>query len=130
MPNCREEIPRSRDQPLPSIGAKEEGQINQAIEQPESHGKEMPMATDAQIVSSTGKRNPGRNIYGFIHRCPECVLGNYFLGELLPFTARGAVLVPIQPGVIGEDLDSATDQQSEEQKIDIVSQAQPKGETE
>ena len=50
--------------------------------------------------------------------------------KLEPFSAWDAVLVPIQPGMIGQDLDAAADQQGKKQEIDEMVKAQPEWETE
>ena len=83
------------------------------------------MPGHADGVPVAGKTDPGREIAGIVLGRPHSVVGHFNGRESKPLRPRGAVDVPVQPGVVHEDLQTATDQQDDEQEVDVVGDTQP-----
>ncbi len=76
-------------------------------------------------VPVAGQSNPRRKVTGVVFCCPETVFGHLDRGQPEPLCAGRAMDVPIQPRMVREDLQAATDEQDQEQKVDAVGDAQP-----
>jgi hypothetical protein len=82
------------------------------------HADRMPVA---------GQANPRGKMAGVIFCRPDAVLRHLHRREPEPLSAGGAVKIPIQPGMVREDLQAAANKQDQEQEIDIVGNTQPGG---
>src|SRR6185437_9355208 len=67
---------------------------------------------------------PSRQGYRVILRRPDPTLGNFVL-KTEPFGAWRTVPVPIQAGVVGEDLDARPDDQEDEEQVKEMLPPQP-----
>src|SRR5690349_20692588 len=92
----------------------------------------MPPPPCTQIVMTAWQRNNGVDLFRFVHRRPEAILGHDFLPKLDPFATRRRVVVPIELGMIVKDLDATAHQKEDAKQIDEVIYPQPerKGEVE
>ena len=71
------------------------------------------MASHPDSVAFAGKTNPGRQVTSIVLRRPNSICG-YFNGcEPKPLRARCAVDIPVQSGMVHQDLKSASDQQDD-----------------
>src|SRR5438067_13723585 len=93
------------DQARPLTCSKEQDDINDAIEHPEDHGKEVPVATQAKVVSSW-QGQPWGYRFLVIHRCVKPVPGYFIFGDPEPFFFRITSIVPVKPGVSSQYLDT------------------------
>ena len=83
------------------------------------------MSGHADGVPVAGQTDPGREVAGVVLGGPHPVLGNFNRREPQPLRPRGAMDVPVQPGVVHENLQAAADQQDDEQEVDVVGDTQP-----
>ena len=83
------------------------------------------MPGHADGVPVAGKTDPGREVTGIILGRPHPVLGHFNRRESKPLRPRRAVDVPVQPGMVHEDLQAAADQQDDEEEVDVVRDTQP-----
>ena len=67
---------------------------------------------------------PSRQGYRVILRRPDPIRGNFVL-KTEPFGARRTVPVPVQAGVVGENLDARPDYQEDEEQVEEMLPSQP-----
>ena len=75
----------------------------------------MPSHTDR--VAITGQSDPGREVAGVFLGRPHSVRRYDDRREAEPFRAGSAVDIPIKPGMIRKDLQTASDEQDQEKKL-------------
>ena len=83
------------------------------------------MAGHADGVPVAGQADPGGEVAGIVLGRPDAVLRHLDRREPEPLRAGRAVDVPVQPGVVHEDLQAAADEQDQEQEVDVVGDAEP-----
>ena len=83
------------------------------------------MPSHAYRVPIARKTDPGRQVAGIVLGGPDSVLRHFNGREPEPLRTWGAMDVPVQPGMVHEDLQPATDQQDDEQEVDVVGDTQP-----
>ena len=125
-PGVGHDLPGGRHQAPPLLCAKQQHHEDQAIAHPEQHAKEMPMPGHPDGMPVAGQPNPWRKMTGVVFGRPDAVFGHLNRGEPEPFGAWRAMDVPVQPGMVREDLQATADQQDQEQKVDVVGDAQPR----
>ena len=124
-PGVGHDLPGRRHQALPLPGAKQQDHEDQAVAHPEQHAEEVPVPGHADRVPVAGQADPGGEVAGVVLGRPDAVLRHLDRREPEPLGAGGAVDVPVQPGVVHEDLQAAADEQDQEQEVDVVGDAQP-----
>src|ERR1017187_10335441 len=87
----------------------------------------MPPAGESYRVTNAGNTEPLRDGHRVVFRRPDLVLGNLAL-EAKPLGAWRTVPPPIEPGVIGEDLDARADDEHQEEQVKKMEQSQPQRE--
>jgi len=92
--------------------------------------KKIPVSVQriADRVPPAGKADPGGQITRVFERVVRAVGGHPERGEPNPLGPRRAVDVPIEPGVIHQDLQPAPGQEHQEQEVEIVRGADPERE--
>jgi hypothetical protein len=83
------------------------------------------MPCHADRVPVAGQADPREKMAGVIFCRPDAVLRYLHRREPEPLGAGGAVKVPIQPGMVREDLQAAADEQDQKQEVDVVGNTQP-----
>src|ERR1035437_706550 len=86
----------------------------------------MPPAGEPYRVAKTRNAQPFRDGHRVILRSPDTIPRNFLL-EAEPLRAGGAIALPVQSRVIGEDLYTRTDDEHHKEQIEEVLQAQPPG---
>ena len=124
-PGVGHDLPGRRHQALPLPGAEQQDHEDQAVAHPEQDAEEVPVPGHADRVPVAGQADPGGEVAGVVLCRPDAVLGHLDRREPEPLRAGGAVDVPVQPGVVHEDLQAAADEQDQEQEVDVVGDAQP-----
>ena len=128
-PGVGDDLPGVGHQALPLVGREQQYHKDRAVTHPEQHAEEVPVAGHADGVPVAGQADPGGEVAGIILGGPEAVLRHLDRREPEPLRSGRAVDVPVQPGVIREDLQAAADEQDDEQEVDVVGDAQPGRET-
>ena len=126
MPGAGKDIPGRGDQPSPLARPEQQHDIDEPGQQPQRVGDAVPVPPDSEVLVA-GHPKPGRDVDLVLARGVEDVgTGRHLLfGELQPFRARGAAVVPVQPGVRHQDLDAAAHQEHHEQQVQVVAETQP-----
>ena len=124
-PGVGHDLPGGRHQSPPLPGAEQQDHEDQAVAHPEQHAEEVPVPGHADGVPVAGQADPGREVAGVVLGRPDAVRRHFDRREPEPLRAGGAVDVPVQPGVVHEDLQAAADEQDDEQEVDVVGDAQP-----
>lgn len=88
----------------------------------------MPITTGSQIVMASWNGENGRDILRLVHRCEQAIRRHLFLPELDPLASRPAMVIPVEFGMVGENLKTASYEKEDAEKIDEVVNSQPKGE--
>ena len=103
FPRLRDDVPAGRDDAAPLTGQEQQGDIYQTVNNPDDGHQRVPCAAQTNL-GFTGQRNQGRQGALVIARS-KCAGGgrDLVLGELNPLRTRGAVVVPVQAGVRGEN---------------------------
>ena len=124
-PGVGDDLPGVGHQALPLVGREQQYHEDHAVPHPEQHAEEVPVAGHADGVPVAGQADPGGEVAGIILGRPEAVLRHLDRREPEPLRPGRAVDVPVQPGVVREDLQAAADEQDDEEKVDVVGDAQP-----
>ena len=85
----------------------------------------MPVSGDADGVPVAGQADPGGEIAGVVLGRPDAVRGNLDRRQAEPLRVGGAVDVPVEPGMLHEDLQAAADEQDQEEEVHIMGDAEP-----
>ena len=93
------------------------------------HVNEVPDARDADGVPVAGRANERREIAGIILGRPEAIARNLDRREADPLAVRRAVVVEIEPGMIGEDGEAAADEHGDEEEVEEMGVADPERES-
>src|SRR5665213_2624440 len=88
----------------------------------------MPPAGEPYRVANTRDAEPFRDGHGIIFRRPYPVFWNFAL-KAEPIATGRAVPPPVEPRMIGEDLDARADDEHHQEEIQEMQQPQPQGET-
>ncbi len=83
------------------------------------------MPGHADRVPVAGQADPRGEVPRIVLGSPDAVLRHLDWCEPEPLGAWGAVDVPVQPGVVREDLQAATDEEDQKQEVDVMRDAQP-----
>ena len=124
-PGVGHDLPGGRHQTLPLPCAKQQHHEDQAVAHPKQDTKEVPVPGHADGVPVAGQADPRRNVTGVVFCRPDTVFGHLDRREPEPLGAGRAMDVPVQPGMVREDLQAAADEQDQEQKVDVMGDAQP-----
>ena len=124
-PGVGHDLPGSRHQALPLLGAKQQHHEDQAVAHPEQDAEEVPVPGHADRVPVAGQADPGGQVAGVVLCRPDAVLRHLDRREPEPLRAGRAMDVPVQPRMVHEDLQAATDEQDQEEEVDVVGDAQP-----
>ena len=95
---------------------------------PQQAEREMPPASKPDGVPNAGDAQPARQGHRVVLGGPYPPGWNGFL-KAEPLGAGRAVAFPIQPRVVGEDLDTGADDERHEEKVQEVLHPQPRRET-
>ena len=125
VPCGRHDIPARGNQSPPLTGRKEHSHIDESVDHPHQNRQEMPAPSGAEIVMTTRQRDNRIDRFGLVHRRPEPILRHDFFAEFDPFTSRSCIVVPVQFGVIGQNLNAAPDQEEHAKQVDEVRRAKP-----
>lgn len=128
-PCLRKDMPGGRHEPRPVAEDKEQDHVDQSIDGPEQVGGEVPMLGDADRMTVTGQAKPRREVSRVIFRGPEAVFWHCERREARPLCTGGTVAVAVESRVVHQDGEPAADQQDQEQKVDVMGDAEPGGET-
>jgi len=85
----------------------------------------MPVPCQPQGMAAAGQADPGREISGVFLGGIQPVARHLHRRESRPLRAWRAVDVPVQPGVIHQDLQAAANQQDHQHEIRVVRHTQP-----
>ena len=110
-PGVGDDLPGVGHQALPLVGREQQDHEDHAVPHPEQHAEEVPVAGHADGVPVAGQADPGGEVAGIVLGGPEAVLRHLDRREPEPLRSGRAVDVPVQPGVVHEDLQAAADQQ-------------------
>jgi hypothetical protein len=124
-PRIRHNPPGRRDQAPPLPGAEQQHDEGQSVSHPEQDGEEMPVPCHADGVAATGQTDPRGEMAGVVLGRPGPVRGHHHRRQPQPLRAGGAMDVPVEPGMVHEDLQAAADEQNQEQEVDVVGDAEP-----
>ena len=105
--------PGGRHQAPPLPGPEQQDHEDQAVAHPEQDAEEVPVPGDADGVPVAGQADPGGEIAGVVLGRPDAVRGHLDRREPEPLRVGGAVDVPVEPGVLHEDLQAAADEQDQ-----------------
>ena len=103
FPRLGDDVPAGRDDTAPLTGQEQQGDVDETVNDPDDGHQRVPCTAQTNL-GFTGQRNQGRQGALVIARS-KCAGGgrNLVLGELEPLRTRGAVVVPVQAGVRGEN---------------------------
>ena len=128
IPRLQNHGGRGGDQALPLLSGAEHGDEVDAAKDEAMHVDEVPHARHADGVPVAGRANERREIAGIVLRRPQAVARNLDGREADPLAARRAVVVEIEPGMIGEDGKAAADEHGDEEEVEEVAVADPERE--
>ena len=79
----------------------------------------MPPAGESYGVTNAGDAEPLGNGHGIVFRCPHAVFRNVML-KSEPVRAGSTIATPIEPWMIGKDLDPRADDKNHEKEIEEI----------
>ena len=120
----REHVPAGGNEALPSGGREQQGDEDHAVEQPERVDAEVPPAREADRVAKPRQTDLARKADRVLLGRPERV-GRHRLLDPKPVLAGRGVARPIQPGVVGENLDARADDEDHEEQVEEVLPPRP-----
>ena len=103
-PGIRHDRPGVRHEPPPLPCPEEQGYEDQAVAYPEHHAQEVPVPGHADGVPVAGQADPGREVAVVVVGRPDAVRRHVDRSQPQPLGAGRTVDVPVQPGVVHEDL--------------------------
>ena len=109
-PGVGQDPPGGRHQAFPLPGAEQQDHEDDAVADPEQDAEEVPVPGHADAVPVTGQADPGGERTGVVLGVPDAVRRHLDRREPDPFRVGRAVDVPVQPGVVHQDLQAATDE--------------------
>ena len=116
---------RGGDQALPLFRSAEHGDEVDAAKDEAMHVNEVPHARHADGVPVARRANERREIAGIVLGRPEPVGRNLDRRQADPLAARRAVVVEVEPWMIGQDGKTAADEHGYEEEIEEVAVADP-----
>ena len=120
---------RGGDQALPLLSRAEHGDEVDAAEDEAMHVDEVPHACHADGVPVAGRANERREIAGIILGRPQAVARDLDGREADPLAVRRAVVVEIEPWMIGQDGKAAADEHGDEKEVEEMAVADPERES-
>ena len=103
LPSLGNDVPAGGDDAAPLTGQEQQAHVNQAVSNPDEGDQGVPCAAQTNLALA-GQRDERRQ-GTLIVTGSKCAGGgrDLVLGELNPLGTRGAVVVPVQTGVRGEN---------------------------
>ena len=93
------------------------------------HVNEVPDARDADGMPIARRANERSEVTGIVLGRPEPIGRNRDRREAYPLAVRRAVVVEIEPGMIGEDGEAAANEHGDEEEVEEVGVADPERES-
>ena len=119
-----EHVPGGGHDPLPLPGGEQQHVEDRPVEQPQHVGAQVPPAGQPDGMPQPGQADLAGQADRVLLGRPQRVRRDRFL-EPEPVPARGAVPGPVQPGVIGQDLQPGPDDEDHEQRVEEVLRVHP-----
>ena len=126
IPRLHDHGGRGGDQALPLFRSAEHGDEVNAAKDEAMHVNEVPHACHADGVPVAGRANERREIAGIILGRPQAVARDFDGSEADPLAIWGAVVVEIEPWMIGQDGKAAADEHGDEKEVEEMAVADPK----
>ena len=127
LPCLGEDGPRGGDDAPPLARPEEEGDVHEAVNEPDGRDERVPRAAQADL-SASGKGDQRVQVALVVARRELAGDGRHLvLGELEPFGSGCAVIVPVQTRVRCEDLPARADEETHHDEVDEVGDPQPSG---
>jgi len=123
----REHFPGQGHEPPPLIGREQQGIKGDAVDQPQQVDREMPPSCETNGVTEARNAEPGRQGDGVVLGGPDAALRHRNL-ETEPICSGCTVSPPIEPWVIGQDLEAGPHDEQHEEHVQEVLELQPPGE--
>ena len=120
----RKHSPGGRHHPTPLSGREQQDIEDEAVEQPQRIGPEMPPAGQADRVADPRQPDLSRQADRVLLRRPQRLVRNRLL-DAKPVLAGSAVPRPVQPRMITEDLQSRPDDEDQQEQVEEVLHANP-----
>ncbi len=126
-PRLRHDLPGGRHETLPEAAGQQQNHVDQPVDDPEENGKKVPLPGHADSVTVAGQTQPRREIPLILIGRVDAVAGDFERREPRPLAVGRTVDVAIEPGMIHKDGKAAPDQQDQQQEVDVMGDAQPRG---
>ena len=91
---------------VPLAGREKQDVVGESDQNPPDHREKVPVPADAQLRVA-GQRNKRAVVLLLVEGVVQLVLRHHLAGEARPLAAGSAVVIPVQLGMGGEDLDAA-----------------------
>ena len=128
VPGLGQDSPRGGNQAVPRPGAHEEGDVDDAVEQPEAGGHPVPGAPQPDL-GSAGQGQQGGEVALIVPGGEGPLLeGHLVLGEPDPLGAGLALVLEVEARVRGDDLNPGAEEHAHEEEVDEMGDAQPERE--
>ena len=114
VPGVGEDLPGGGHQAAPGAGGEEQDDVDQAVEHPEGGRDPVPGAAQADLGAAR-QRDDGGEAALVVARGEGPLFHRHLVpGEADPFRAGSAVIVEVEAGVGGDDLDPRADEHAHE----------------